>query len=83
MIHRTNISTTVLLKEENDPSVFTTSTPHFMFAISLNGLNMNQGLRYFDLSVATSAIIKGIKSKSNITMVPCTQEMWTALGQDF
>jgi hypothetical protein len=54
-----------------------------MFAISLNGLNMNQGLRYFDLSVATSAIIKGIKSKSNITMVPCTQEMWTALGQDF
>lgn len=83
MINKTSITTTVLVKEENDPSRYTTSTPQFMFAIGLNGIDMNTGPRYFNFQVLTTQIINGTKTKSAINLVPCVSEMWAQLGSDY
>lgn len=76
MVHRTSITTTVLLKEENDPSKFTTETPSFMFAIGLNGIDMNSGPRYFNLQVIATTIVNNTKTKKALQLVPCVSDFW-------
>jgi hypothetical protein len=81
MINRKSITSTILFKEENDPSQFFTQTPTFMFAIGLTGIDMNQGDRYFNLHVVrTASYTNSPKVKSDIKMLPCTASMWAHLG---
>ena len=83
MVHRSDITSTIQALEENDPSIFDTSTPEFMFAIGLNGISMNTGLRYFDLRIEQYTSINQTKSKRSILAVPCEADMWKSLGSGY
>lgn len=83
MVHRNDITSTVQSLEENDPSIFDTSTPDFMFAIGLNSISMNTGLRYFNVLVDQYVSINQTKSKRSIETVPCQADMWKGLGNNY
>jgi hypothetical protein len=53
-----------------------------MFAIGLNSINMNVGLRYFNLNVNSFKVINGTKTEVPLKMVQCRPEMWEKLGEN-
>lgn len=54
-----------------------------MFAIGLNSINMNTGLRYFNVLIDQYVSINQTKSKRTIEAGPCTAEMWKSLGDGY
>jgi hypothetical protein len=55
----------------------------FWIIMKLTGLDMNKGNRYFNWYAQSSSNVNGVKAKLNLTLVPCTVDMWSPLGENF
>lgn len=54
-----------------------------MFAVGLDGINMNTGARYFDILIDQYVSVNQTKSKRSILVGPCESEMWKSLGAGY
>ena len=54
-----------------------------MFAIGINGLNLNEGDRWFDISMYYRSYEPDGRKSTRMSLIPCKKAQWTYVNQSF
>lgn len=52
-----------------------------MFALGIEGVDMSQGMRYFDVYMQARYNEGAVKKRTTIGLIPCTKQPWEAIGK--
>ena len=77
------ISSSTTIFEENDPSYYQVGTNHFMFAVGVSGLNLNDGDQWFTIELKFKSYSAESRVKDSLPLVACTKEHWTSVEEKF
>ena len=81
--NKETIYTVVNIEEDQEPSYFSSDTSSFMFAVGLQGIDMNDpAQRYFDIkfSQRTNYAANSSKVKNYHSLVQCQRQSWANIN---
>lgn len=82
-LNKEYISSTTEIFEENDPSYFSVGSNNFMFALGLEGVNLNEGDRWFNIELKFKSYSSEGRAVELLPLVPCSRQHWTSVQKEF
>ena len=74
------INSKITLFEKIDPPHYEVGLDKFMFAVGVNGVNLNEGQRWFDIYMQFRSYDAESRNKTYLKMIPCERSQWEAVN---
>ena len=82
-INKLYVNSKTTFYEETNPTYYTVGTDDFLFAVGINGLNLNEGDRWFDVYMQYRSYGPDGRNKTYLPLKPCSKEPWLNINESF